>query len=272
MADRRRDDATAVTYDLVPTHFGGTDITTVEIIAKKLRGQSAHSRGPNAIRTGSERASWRFVMPNDIADTISHTWEPYESIATRLAQTSADIHRTASTVGHLAAGGRTLADGIAKTLDGGDASVEAMKSVIRQGVGVAMGQDLTSMMNYRIDTPLLYKDSQRRQFSLIFELGAYDKKVTRFQIFDAIRKLQELSCPEMTDDFISIRFPAVFNVRTVPNPIIKINHAALQAVQTNWKPPYKNGYPLVTELQLTFIDIEPLFRRSFERGGIVRTS
>jgi hypothetical protein len=29
---------------------------------------------------------------------------------------------------------------------------------------------------------------------------------------------------------------------------------------------------MVVELQLTFMDIEPLFRRSFEKGGIVRTS
>jgi hypothetical protein len=133
----------------------------------------------------------------------------------------------------LAAGGADVAKGIADTLQGGDVSIEAMKSVIRRGVGVAMGQDLASMMNYRIDTPLLYKDSARRQFSLTFELGAYDKKVHRVKIFAAIRKLQELSCPEMADDFIRIQFPAIFSVRTVPSPLIKINHAALQAVQTN---------------------------------------
>lgn len=262
-------------FNLVPSKYNAdSDIMTMTITAKELTHQSGYPRGNEAIKTGKySRAVWKFVSPVEIADNVVHSWEEYESIATRLAQTTANIQKSIGSVKQAASAGNTALSQAITSVESGNASIDATTSLLRQASATAASQELTGLLNYRIDSTLIYKNSRRREFSFTFPLMAYDNNLTEKRIYDAIRELQKLSCPEMdNNDNIKIRFPAVFHIRTNPSPLIKINHAALTAVQANWRTPFKRGLSMYTELVLTFQDIEPLYRRSFERGGIVRVS
>ncbi|MFW6002449.1 MAG: hypothetical protein ACOCQD_03835 [archaeon] len=87
------------------------------------------------------------------------------------------------------------------------------------------------ILNYRVDSPLVYKNSQRREYTLTFPIGSYDTKTNEMQIYNTIKELERLSCPEMRGEMIRIKFPSIFTVRTSPVSIINIRKAALVAVQ-----------------------------------------
>lgn len=253
-------------YDLIPSHFDTlfSDVLTLNIRAKKLTTLNGFTRGADAIAADDKRTTWRFLAPMEINEDITNNWEEYESIATKLAQKTADITRQVA-----------VAKGIGKGVLQGTTDIASGHANVKQAIGKAMGganQNLVGLLNYRVDSPLVYKDTKRREYSLMFQLGVSDHKTNEVNIFNAIRELEKLSCPELIDEtMINIDFPAVFNIRTDPVPIIKINYAALTGVQPVWKGPYRNGYPMFVDLSLTFTDIQPLYRRSFEQGGIVRT-
>lgn len=260
-------------FDLIPTIYNAdSDILILDIKAKELTKLSGYPRGKNAIESSGQRASWKLMAPNEIMDEANHTWEPFESIATRLAQTTANIHKTLSTAKQLQKAGSQAVQGTSDALQSDEKSIGAMRQMISSAAYTAAGQELTGLLNYRVDSSLIYKDSDRRRYTFSFELGAYDSKLNEKTIFEAVRELQKLSCPQMDGGMIKIKFPAVFTITTLPVPFIKINYAALTSVQPTWSQPYKNGYPTRVSLQLTFQDILPLYQKSFEQGGIVRTS
>lgn len=261
------------TYDLIPSHFGpDSDIITVNIIAKELQSQDGYPRGEGAIGTGRNRYTWKFLAPEEISENISHQWEEYESVATRLSQQTANIHKAVGTVKQAVDAAGSTGETLMRSMDSGDTSIEAKGNMLRRAAYTAGQQELTDLLQHRVDSTLIYKNSNRREYTLTLQLASYDEKTREDKIYSAIKMLQKQSCPKMEEDMIQIKFPAVFYVYTSPIPIIRINHAALIAVQPTWSTPFKKGFPMRVELQLTFKDIEPLYRRSLEQGGIVRTS
>jgi hypothetical protein len=109
-------------------------------------------------------------------------------------------------------------------------SADKALQAIRAGAGAAAG---TNVPQYKIDSSLVYQNTQRREYSLTFTFAQFTESNIdlKSKLFDPIRELEKLSCPLLTDDLISIKFPAVFRVYTSPSNIIKINYAALTSVQ-----------------------------------------
>jgi len=252
-------------YNLIPSHFSEeSDILTVNIKSKKLTTLQGFTRGVDAIEsTQGKRSEWKFLAPMEINEDITNNWEEYESMATKLAQKTADISRQVA-----------VAKGIGESVLKGTTDVAKGHTDVKGALRTAMSganQNLVGLLDYRVDSPLVYKNSKRREYTLMFQLGVSDENTNEVNIFNAIRELEKLSCPELDGEMINIDFPAIFNIRTDPVPIIKINYAALTGVQPVWKGPYRNGYPMFVDLSLTFTDIQPLYRKSFEQGGIVRT-
>lgn len=266
-------------YDFIPTIYHPlTDILRITIQARELTSQKGYPRGVDAIQTGNlqeigsdgnprehtGRAIWRFLAPMEIAENTVHEWTEYESVATRLAQTVSNIHRGKSAIEQTVQSAHIAGH---PALGEGKADIEGGKALLQK----AADHDLTGILNHRVDSTLVYSSSTRRQYTLTFPLAVYGGMLNQRMIFEGIRKLQKLSCPDLSgDDMIKIRLPAVFCIRTDPSPLILVNYAALTGVQPMWKGPYKNGYPMRVDLQLTFQDIEPLYRRSYEKGGIVK--
>lgn len=247
-----------------------SNLLWVNIVARDLASQKAYARGSNQIQVGREELGrWKILAPNEFSEDTNHEWGEYESVSTRLAQKVGDINKAVSEYGGVKGGvtgaGKQMAEG------GGSVSAEQGMAVLRAGAAGAAGANVPQ---YKIDTSFVYQNSTRRTYQLTFNISQYRERTEDLEqkLFRPIRELQRLSCPTLTDDLISIGFPAVFRVYSTPFNVINITHAALTAVQPTWKGPYKNGVPTMCDLLLTFTDISPLYRRSFEQGGIIRTS
>lgn len=248
----------------VPESYLGKEVLWITLIAKEFTSQSSYARGSNTIRTGETLATFNLLAPNQIAENVAHEWGEYESIPSRLAQKVGDIKKAISE-------GKGVANALTTGYEGAKQQVGSERVAAQNLLNRIVGSAQTDVPKYKIDSALTYQNSQRREYSLTFNFGfVYGDKSAEDSVFKPIRRLEELSCAQLDEGLINIKFPAVFRINSTPGDLIKINYAALTAVQPTWSAPFKNGYPITCELQLTFIDIEPLYRRSFSQGGIVQ--
>lgn len=103
------------------------------------------------------------------------------------------------------------------------------RQLMNRAVGAMAG---ASVPKHKVDASLTYQNSKRREYALTFNLaitpGNPDPEKS---VFTPIRKLEELSCAVVENNLIGLQFPAIFRITTTPGSIIKINHAAMTAVQ-----------------------------------------
>jgi len=259
------------TFVLPKTHQDKKDMLWLNLIAMDLDSQKAYARGGNPIKTGARLGEWKILAPKDIQESISHDWGEYESLATRVAQKAGNLKK--ATVE-----GKSIWNATKTAIIEGKNQQSKgnflPEQLINQTASALASVEATK---YKIDSAMVYQNSKKREYSLSFVLAQFpsnnksDSSSNYDSIFYPIRELQKLSCAQLGSGLISLSFPAIFKIYTTPSKIININHAALISVQPTWRAPFKDGYPTVCELQLTFIDIEPLYRKSFEFGGIVKT-
>lgn len=247
-------------FDLVPQHFDANlnDVLILNITAKSLEHQSGYPRGQDAIGAGGTRATWRMMAPNEVSSNLVHEWSEYESIATRIAQLSGELQKGVSAGKQLYSGAKEGAE----MIKSGGGSVKFTEAVRSAG-----NQELTSMLNFRVDSALVYRNTQRREYTLNLELKTCDSKTNEGTLNAAVRKFEELSCPEAKGGHIKIEWPSIFRVETTPYPLIFIEYAALTAVQPVYKWPYVGGMSRNIELQLTFMDIKPVYASTYQRGN-----
>ncbi|MFW6377489.1 MAG: hypothetical protein ACOCZ5_02470 [bacterium] len=168
-------------------------------------------------------------------EDTTHTWEEYESMATRLSQKMASIHHGIDQLGQMGQNLQGMITGSGAAVDRGS----WLESQAHQFVNT----DLAGSLNYRVDSALMYKNSARRQITFSFQLADFfiknENGTTGYgseHIYKAVRKLQELSCPEHTGSLYKLNFPHIFSVETTgqeitENPLVYMRTAALTAVQ-----------------------------------------
>ena len=125
----------------------------------------------------------------------------------------------------------------------------------------------TRVPKYKMDTPLTYSSSQRRQYQLTFILADPEPK----NILDTVKLLEMYAAPESKSE-IDIEFPYVFSVYSEPEGLINIDYAAITSILPNWQHPYIGGLPMRCELTISFTDMSPLFRKTIESGGIIQVN
>lgn len=248
------------TYVIPEMYENRRDLLWVNFIAKEMLEQKAYARGSSQIATGEILGAWKLLSSREIVESVSHEWSEYESIGSRLSQKVGEIKTGIKELGALKSGAIKGA---------GEFITGSPESAAR---AFATGLTSSTVPKWKVDTSLVYKDSKRLEYSMTFHLAQTPGKSSYTGVYKPVRKLEELSCASLAGDFIGINFPAVFRIFTSPSDIINIRYAALTAVQPTWRAPYKNGYPMSCELQLTFVDIEPLYKKTFEGKGRVRTS
>jgi hypothetical protein len=197
--------------------------------------------------------SWEYLAAREVVESTAHTWTDYESIMGRMAQLGAELNKGAREVGK---GALVTASAVA----GGMMSLE---STVRQRVAADFPK--LAVYNYRVDAPLYYKESERRKFDLVFNLVEEGSPYT--DIIQPVRLLQKCSAPQSQGILWGIKPPYIFNVYSTPNKtFLYLRYAALTQVNMIWKDPYYNGLPTGCELQLTFVDMTPLFDDSFDQN------
>ena len=235
----------------------------IKLSAREFKSQKGYARTSNYIQKGAVLGSWKLLAPTEIAEDVGHEWNEYESIGSKVA---GKIGKTTQAIKETT--------GIAKsTLDidpmKGSSTVGKAKNI---AMGLARAASGVSVADYKVDSAMVYQGSKRRIYGLTFQFAlTSSSKTTYNSVFEPIRELEKLSCASIEEgSLVGINFPAVFRVTTQPGGIIKINNAILTAVQPTWKAPYIGGYPSMCQLQISIMDLEPLYRQSWEGGGIVK--
>lgn len=275
------------------------DYLWINFKSKRIVEQSAYARGQGALNTSDNgEKEWRFLAPESIQETVAHDWGEYENIGTRLTQKIHNIQKGIFEAGELK---EATFSNLARSLKN-KGGISA-NDVINAATGI-------DVQKTKYDASLVYQDSKRREYSLTFNISwapgirsfienkiedvlvsgfglggipQYERarlikssinysKLLQAYIVDPIRKLEEYSCAEMLDSFTNIDFPYIFTVYSYPKGLIRINNAAITSVQPTWNGPYVYGIPTNCELQITFMDIEPLYRRSIRQGGLYKSN
>lgn len=185
--------------------------------------------------------TFKFIAPNTIMENISHLWENQETILSRFAQ----------------------------KIKSGANAIKNFQNLVESGYNAISGNEKsfqTAILNAqqslagKVDAPLMYKDSQRREYNFTFELMAWTGSTS---ILECVRKLEEHSSPGM--DGNSTIYPYIFNIYTEPAGVIFVENAALVNIQANFQYPFlNNGEPTKCELSLSFREIDPLYDNNFE--------
>lgn len=246
--------------------------TWIKMRARKIVDQLSSGRG-GQIAGGEDGATFLFLAPPSFGENIGHTWSAYDSIQTRIAEKAiqaAKLGRDAVSLvegakGFLGEGGDDKIKSLFSTT-GSKNYGTALESVVRKAYNSTAGH---SVPKIKVDKPLIYTDSQRRQLILQFELVAETNP--KNDILDVIQDLMKYSSAGISSKSnIDIEFPYFFEVTTVPGEAINYKTCALQTVQPTWNPPWRNGFPGSCSLQLSFQDISPLFRQTIESGSLIR--
>jgi len=233
--------------------------TWVVFTAKQIKIVTAFVEDTGGIKIEDEEIeTWRFLLPPQIQENVVHDWQPWETMASRMAGLGKEyrqIYNDATALGNA-----------------------IMSGIRNQSVGGAFKQlkSSSTKINAKVDTPLVYEDSQRMQYQMTFNLVASD---FGYEIVEMVRRLEELSAPDRSKEFIEgtgLVLPCIFQVKTeAPDDISEINDGAkplldfkacaITAVQPTYMQPYDGyGYPMRCELTIEFKDVEPLYRDKFQ--------
>jgi hypothetical protein len=266
-------------------HANFTDAVWIEIKPRQLISQTRGARGRLPIKTSDRYIesgfleandltnsegyfpTFKFLAPVEIQENIIHQWEAYESIATRLLQKGVDITKL---IDETLAVGRPIGKEIEKW-------AKYLKNIFEgeqpsKSMGASLNKILTGITSstvprVKLDTPLVYSDSSRRMYTFAFQL--IDEGNAYKDVVYPVKLLQKYAAASYKDGTqITYDPPFVFSVQTLPdNKLIKIDNAACTAIQPIYRQPYRNGHPVFCELNLTFTEIEPLYRRNYDREG-----
>jgi len=229
------------------------------------------SKGAGTISTTELNTEFVFLAPLNLNENIVHQWEAYESVASRLAQKirsgvklGAEVAAMSNVFGNAA----DLADS-AKNIFSKNSLSEgaAVETFVNKAYKVAPN---SRVPNIKVDTPLYYTNSDRRQ--IVFEFVLFQENIQGTSdesiLIKPIQELMKFSSPDLKSD-INIDFPYMWDIRTRPKEFIKYTTCALVGVQPTWNSPYINGYPSSVNLQLTFMDLSPLYAGTIEAGSII---
>lgn len=177
------------------------------------------------LSTTPEGDSYIFLAPNEMQQTLNHTWEPMENILSSISQ-----------------------------------AITSTSNKLNQGTNV-----------YKVDTPLLYKDSDRREWSFLFVLVFTGKEGSNpyNEVIKPINELKKYSSPQLQSTKTTqskVQLPYVFSIKSMTgegkniNNLVNIDTAALTSIQPSYIGPYIDGYPIKVDLTLTFREIDPISR------------
>lgn len=238
--------------------------TWFQLKARKITDQTTSGRG-GTIGAGEEGATFLFMAPKSFGEQIGHTWEEYESMASRLANKVRDAAKLGSEISALKGSSINVAD-IGKAFTTTNFA-QAAESLTRKAYNSVAG---SSIPKVKIDTPLYYSSSERRTLTLEFDLVAESRATIKRDVLDVVQDLMRYSSPGLSSrSAIDFEFPYYFEVKSMPTEGIKYTTAALTAVQPTYGEPWINGYPSHCKLNLTFKDISPLFRKTITHGSII---
>ena len=247
-----------------------TQSGSVWISMKPKEIKDQYSKGAGTISTVDLNTEFLFLAPLTLNENIVHHWEAYESVSSRIAQKVRSAVKLGSEGAALLKVGKkyfnsdTLKDLFEKKGVNEGASIEEYATKAYNAV------PSSKIPKIKVDTPLYYTNSDRRQIVLEFLL--FNENVPGYKpddiLINPIKELMKMSSPDLKSN-IQIEFPYMWDIKTVPNEFIHYTTCALVGVQPTWNAPYINHIPSSCNLQLTFQDMSPLYAGTIEEGSII---
>ena len=238
---------------------------------KKILDQ--YSKAQGTVSAIDLNEDFRFLAPLSLNENIVHHWEAYESVASRLAQKARSLVKLGAegaAMTNIFENSANLGDNLKNLFAKKGAQVgTSIESFVSNVYSAVPGSRIPKI---KVDTPLYYTNSDRRQ--IVFEFVLYhegknnDPHPENFLV-KPIQKLMKYSSPNLLGD-INIEFPFMWEIKTIPNEFIKYSTCALVGVQPTWNSPYIQHVPSSVNLQLTFLDMSPLYRDTIEKGSVIR--
>ena len=238
---------------------------------------SQQSKGVGEIRVSTPLVEFAFLAPLALTEGTMHNWGEYESVASRLAQKVRSAAKIGAEYSALVGAFKNPQGSGGGTPDFEASAKNKLKDSSKNAGTLMTGwvQQLHSatksysIPKFKVDTPLYYESSDRR--NLTFEVMLIAERDPKVDLIDTVQDIMKFACPTLKSrGGINIEFPYVFDVRTQPKEWLKYPTLALTACQPTWNAPYIDGYPSSCNLQLTFKDMSPLYRGTIESGSIVR--
>jgi hypothetical protein len=246
---------------------------TVWISMKPRKILDQFSKGVGSIATEELPETFVFQAPLSLNENIVHHWEAYESVASRIAQkVRSAVKLGAEGAALLQTGSNMINSEQIKQLfssKASDAGV-AIENFVKAAYGNVVGSVIPKI---KVDTPLYYTNSDRRQ--LVVEFQLFHENISSNPenvLVKPIQKMMKYSSPHLPSrGGISIDFPYMWEVQTIPYQFINYTTCALIGVQPTWNAPYlQGGVPSSVNLQLTFQDMSPLYRDTITEGSVIR--
>lgn len=210
------------------------DMLSVIIEVFYIDGQQLDTKDQSfLLKTPAPFGPYSFFAPNEIQESITHSWEEHDSMAGRIAQIVTNTQSGLKDVVELATGGTT------------------------------------GSKKYKLDAPLVWKNSPRREYTLPIVMLDADNPG---QISEVVQDFKRMSSAKAgANNLSAVDFPYIFRVRLHPGSLVYIESAALTGIQSTYHYPFKDGYPIKIDMTLTFLDLEPLFEQSFSGEYSVST-
>ena len=221
--------------------------------AKELKSSQTAGRG-GTLNIGKTGTTFKFLAPEIIVESHNHDWQPYESVQSKLLQKVLAWKKAGGEIGDIY---NSIKQEI-KSLGGKLPTGQQMSNILQGGFG-------TQTPKFKVDTPLAYTNSQRRQWQFTFQLA---DAVGGIEVMNAVKDLMVYAAPK-TDGVLDIQFPWLFKLASEPEGLIDCNYAAMTSIQPSWMTPYIKGRPTRCELTLAFTDMSPLFETTIQRGCII---
>ena len=205
------------------------DSLWLQIVPRKLVMSNLNSRINNVADNTSSETPMNFLMPMSYMSTYQHDWQENTTVAAAARDISSKIGTaTKQATGAAGKGGFTVGD--------------------------------------KADNPILYNNTTRRTIPIALFFSVFNS--TYDDVYSPCQKLIEQSCAKMIGDSASstqFDFPFVYSLQTYtgdnqPSNIISIKSAGIQSIQTTYDGPWIEGYPSKAQLDITFIDLNPLYR------------
>jgi len=231
------------------------------------------SKGVGDIATDDLPEEFIFLAPLSLNENIVHHWEAYESVASRIAQKVRSAVKLGAEGAALYQTGKQMinSEKIKRLFEARSADVGvSVENFVKEAWGNVHGSRIPKI---KVDTPLYYTNSDRRQLVLEFQLFHENIKARPEEVLvEPIQRMMKYSSPNLKSrGGVSIDFPYMWEVKTFPYEFIKYTTCALIGVQPTWNAPYvKGGVPSSVNLQLTFQDMSPLYRDTIEHGSVIR--
>ncbi len=269
-------------------HNSTTNNLWIKLQARGIESMASWGRSDKPLTPRNKRFTFFLLAPNELQEIVSHDWGPYESLAATIAEKAAwaaRVSKEIDNIGLQAGENKTMQD-VANAWKGGNyysmlkTIYQAIVDQNQKGWGelvhrMATAASQADVAKTRIDTALVYKNSERRKYDFVFYLADVGTDLYK-EIIYPVKLLEYLSSPTKTktqgvNDLSEIDFPFYFTIETYPIDFLKIEYAALTLVQPTWRAPYVDGQPSMCELHLSFTEIPPLWDSAFYTKGLVTT-